>query len=111
MVLKLRCGKNIELPNDFTTDERLKLVNEILAEYPHEFEYGEPTSETRFGMKQDVDMLVKIKLDILGTYIIAGDMEVNSKEIMSRYKVTKRPLQEMSFSQFNEDMVDMKGWH
>lgn len=111
MVLKLRDGLNIDLPTEYTTEERMSLVNEILAKYPSEFEYGEPISETRFGQKQDVDMLVKIKLDILGTYILAGEMEVNSKEIMSRYKQVKRPLQEMSFSQFNEDMVDIKGWH
>ena len=110
MILKLR-DINIILPNEYTTEERMELVNEILAKYPTEFEYGEPTSESRFGQKQDVDMLVKIKLDILGTYILASELEVNSKEIMSRYKEVKRPLQEMSFSQFNEDMVDMKGWH
>lgn len=111
MLLKLRNGQRIDLPNEYSTDERMKLVNKILATFPDEFEYGEPTNETRFGRKQDVDMLVKIKLDILGTYIIAGDIEINSKEIMSRYKEVKRPLQEMSFSQFNEDMVDIKGWH
>lgn len=110
MILKLR-EETIELPNNLSTEERLELVNNILAKYPSEFEYGDMNGETRFGQKQDTDILAKIKLDILATYLISAELELNSKEIMSRYKQVKRPLQEMSFSQFNEDMVDIKGWH
>ncbi|MGE6227619.1 hypothetical protein [Paenibacillus chitinolyticus] len=119
MILKLSNGEVIGLPTTFidvngneTTvpvEERLELVNNILSKYPDEFNFMSKMIGTRCGIRQDNNKMVKLKLDILSTYLVR--CEKYTKEIMSRYKEIARPLQEKSFSQFNPDMVDLKGWH
>ncbi|WP_336786938.1 hypothetical protein [Paenibacillus sp. MMO-177] len=120
MKLRLSNGEVIELPSTVRNEngdeiavpeeERLQLVNEILAKYPEEFQYMSRMFGTRCGVRQDNNKMVKIKLDILATYLIRSD-EKYTKDVMSRYKEEKRPLQEVAFSQFNPDLVDMNGWH
>lgn len=111
MILKLSSGIKIDLPTEYNTEERVDLVNQILTDYPLEFVYnGDDMFTAKFNSKVDNNKLVKIKLDILATYIIRAE-EKYSKNILSRYKETKRPLQELPFSQFKEEVQDMKGWY
>lgn len=128
MRLKLSTGESIHLPTTKTVtkidasgslveadiivpvNERLKLVEHVLAKHPEEFKYADRMFESRFGTRQDNNKLVKIKLDILGTYLIRSDKKYNDN-VMTRYKEEKRPMQEMSFSQFSDDVVDINGWN
>lgn len=109
MVLRLT-REVIELPTDYTVEQRKCLVEKILSDYPEEFSYGDKMFDTKYGKRVDVNNLAKIKLDILATYLINGTLN-KDKEIMTRYKEAKRPLQEVSFSQFTEKVPDMCGWY
>lgn len=112
MKLKLST-QTIQLPDELNTEERLAFVNKILEENPLEFQYGKKMFGLKYGIRQDNNKLVKIKLDILATYLIRSDKDYTKGEnqVMSRYKEVKRPMQETSFSQFDKDVQDINGWH
>jgi hypothetical protein len=110
MKLKLSGDREIDLPMHYDESERLELVRRIIEDYPEEFSYQEKMFDTKYGQRQDINKIVKIKLDILGTYLIKSDKEYN-KDVMTRYKEKKRPEQEMSFSQISADLIDAKGWY
>lgn len=99
-------GLDVSVPENI----RLAYVDYILKNYPEEFTYMNKMFGTRCGVRQDNNKMVKLKLEILGTYLIRSD-EKYTKDVMSRYKEENRPLQEMSFSQLNPDLVDLNGWH
>lgn len=109
MILRLS-SINIILPNEYDVEQRKELVNSILGEYPHEFEYKDDMFDKKYGSVVDNNKITKIRLDILATYLIRAD-EKYTKNVMSRYKEKKRPLQEISFSQFKESVRDTKGWY
>lgn len=109
MIIKLS-EIEIELPNEFDLTQRKKLVNIILNRYPADFQYQEKMFDTKYSQKIDTNKLAKIKLDILATYLIRHDAGY-TKDVMSRYKEETRPLQERSFSQFDENLQDMMGWY
>lgn len=110
MKLKLSTGQVIELPSGYNERERLALVKQIIREYPEEFTYSSTMFGIKYGQRQDNNRLVKIKLDILSTYLIRSD-DKYTRNVMSRYKEEKRPLQEMSFSQLNPNLVEINGWY
>jgi hypothetical protein len=101
-------GYFVKLPSEYTLEERLELVNEIIASSPSDFSYYSKMFDIKCGVRQDNNRLVKLRLDILGTYLIRSD-ENYTDDVMSRYKEVNRPLQERAFSQFSEDVQDLNG--
>jgi len=110
MKLRLSTQETIELPKEYSQSQRLSFVNEILEKHPLEFQYNKNMFDVRYGQRQDSNRLIKVKLDILATYLIRSD-EKYTKDVMSRYKEERRPVQEMAFSQFNPDLIDINGWN
>lgn len=105
MKLKLN-NITIPLPKEYDLNQRIELVNDILTNYKDELNYN--LDVLRNKNKIDFNSLVEIRLDILGTYILQA-YKVNDKSIMTRYKLKYRPLQETSFSQFSESLVEENG--
>lgn len=96
MYIKIYNNK-IKLPKEYNYEERLKLVNELLEEYPEEFEYKEKMFDIKYGKKIDTNMYVMKRLEVLGTYLIKCDADYKDT-IMSTYKEKARPKQEVPFS-------------
>lgn len=76
--------KLIYLPCDLTIEERVILVDEITRDNPSSFE---------FGIKKEKDEKVKVRLDILGTYILRADSE---KKIVTHHKKVQISKNELS---------------
>lgn len=110
MKLRLSNSEIIDLPTNFCILDRLMLVGQILAAYPEEFAYRSKMFDMKCGTRIDNNKLVKIKLDILGTYLIRADDQYTS-DIMSGYKIERRPLQEVVFSNFKQEVVEINGWN
>lgn len=88
MKLKLCNQEVIILPLDLDYIERISLANKIIVEHPESFvTTGSATLDSR----------VKVRLDILGTYILNAVPNIR-ENVMSRYKQNVRPYQERSIS-------------
>lgn len=111
MKLILSNGERIDLPNDLDIEERKALVNRLLETYPADFSYGDgDLIGSRYGMRQDNNHLVKVRLDVLATYLIRGEPDY-TETVMSNYKKQVRPQQERPFSQFHKNTIETNGWH
>lgn len=88
MKLKLCNNNNIILPLELDYCKRMEFAEDIIINYSESFEVcGSPS----------LDNTVKIRLDILGTYILNAVPDIR-KTVMSRYKQNVRPFQERSIS-------------
>lgn len=112
MKVILANGDKIDLPKELNLEQRKKLVNEIIDTHPEDFSYGESRTmfSNRYGSRQDNNHLIKIRLEVLGTYLIRAESDY-TEDVMSNYKKQARPQQERPFSQFNPNVADMNGWH
>lgn len=88
MRLKLYNKEDIFLPLDLDYKERIELSQKIITENPDSF------NVTGFD---NTDNKVKVRLDILGTYILNAVPKIR-ETVMSRYKQNVRPHQERSVS-------------
>jgi hypothetical protein len=100
----------IDLPNDLNTEERIEFVNRIIIEHGDELAYQEKMFDTKYGKAIDTNKLIKVRLDILATYILIADPSY-TKDIMSQYKIKMRPFQEIPFSQFPDEMLVIEGFN
>lgn len=91
MRLKLYGKDDVKLPLDLNTEDRMALSDKIIKENPESFEL---TGHSK------ADFKVKVRLDILGTYILNSVPNIR-EDVMSRYKQNVRPYQEKSISNFN----------
>jgi hypothetical protein len=87
------------IQNEYTQEERKAFINTILAKYHTDFEY-KASCEMANNKGIDRNNIVKVRLDILATYLLRVDIEYR-KTILTRYKEVKRPQQEVPFWQFS----------
>lgn len=92
MRLKLYSKEDIVLPLDLDYKERIELVEKIIIDNPESFE---------FSGYDKADNKVKVRLDILGTYILNAVPNIR-ETVMSRYKQNVRPYQERSISTLSD---------
>lgn len=83
--LKLRTIE-INLPNDYDSEQREELVKGIMDKYPDDFKY------TYFSK---MDRLIEKRLEILATYLLNGMSDIRNN-VMSKYKENNRVVQEKS---------------
>lgn len=78
----------LQLDNALPVEERMILAQNIIDENPLDFEMtGHSVADHK----------VKIRLDVLGTYILNSVKDIRT-DVMSRYKEKNRPYQEISIS-------------
>lgn len=75
----------IELNNDLSVDERIKLCEQILAAYPEEFEYTIPTGKPK-PIELDYSEKVKSRLRTMGEYIYQASPSPECKTVISKYR-------------------------
>ncbi len=92
MKLKLYGADDLYLPLDLDLYERIELAEKIIKDYSTSFEYSGAQSS---------DRKAQIRLDILATYILNAVKGIRG-DVMSRYKIKRRPYQERPFSNFSD---------
>lgn len=102
--------RDIDLPSECDLQQRKELVNKILNEYPCEFQYSDRQFETKYGGKIDVNAQVKMKLDILATYLLMGTPEYTS-DTMSEHKIKTRKKTELPWTYFSPENTEKLGLH
>lgn len=102
MNLRLSNNETINLPSDLNLEQRKELVEKILSEHSEDFKYNKKFFDTKYGKKTDNDNIVKVRLDILGTYILKADPKY-TETIMSQSKIRSRQRTEIPLSCFKID--------
>lgn len=83
MYLRLMDGSEIDLPNELELQERIDLCNKIIEEHEESFRYIMPKSNNDPNY---VGTQASIRLELMGTYILAATKRDKNIPIMSEYK-------------------------
>lgn len=89
-------NESIELPTDKTYDERVELCLEIIAKYPDYFIQSVGSRDIR---KNSASERVKVRFDIMASYLLAADNSASDYKVISQYKNKVIKDTETSFSE------------
>lgn len=78
----------IELDNELSVEERIKLCEKIIAAYPEEFEYTIPTGKPK-PIELDYSEKVKNRLRIMGEYIYQASPNKERQTVITKYRQKK----------------------
>ena len=84
----------IELDNNLSVDERIRVCEEIIAAHPEEFEYSIPTGKPK-PIELDYSEKVKSRLNIMGEYIYQASPNSTTHPTITRYKEKRNRKREV----------------